>query len=194
MFASNLFPAARSSCREDSTSPSISTTCLMEFVLWAGMTATVEVEPPRGRPPPHRGLGAASRRSPPARSNWASSTARASPSLLARKPESTAAKDSSPVIADLAIAHGDARYARLLRSLARVKLLILDDWGRRRSRPTRRAIWWRSSRFVTTRATSRGSRHEVRLHCEATRKSWEATAPLNGPATSMFGEDYSPYR
>ena len=31
--------------------------------------------------------------------------------------------------ADLAIAHGDARYARLLRSLARVKLLILDDWG-----------------------------------------------------------------
>ena len=30
---------------------------------------------------------------------------------------------------DLAIAHGDARYARLLRSLARVKLLILDDWG-----------------------------------------------------------------
>jgi len=31
--------------------------------------------------------------------------------------------------ADLAIAHGDARYARLLRSIARVKLLILDDWG-----------------------------------------------------------------
>ena len=32
-------------------------------------------------------------------------------------------------LADLAIAHGDARYARLLRSLARVTLLILDDWG-----------------------------------------------------------------
>ncbi len=31
--------------------------------------------------------------------------------------------------ADLAIAHGDARYGRLLRSIARVKLLILDDWG-----------------------------------------------------------------
>jgi len=30
---------------------------------------------------------------------------------------------------DLAVAHGDLRYARLLRSLARVKLLILDDWG-----------------------------------------------------------------
>ena len=36
------------------------------------------------------------------------------------------------LLADLAIAHGDARYARLLRSLARVKLLILDDWGQRR--------------------------------------------------------------
>ena len=33
------------------------------------------------------------------------------------------------LFADLAIAHGEARYARLLRSLARVKLLILDDWG-----------------------------------------------------------------
>ena len=30
---------------------------------------------------------------------------------------------------DLAIAHGDARDARLLLSLARFKLLILDDWG-----------------------------------------------------------------
>ena len=30
---------------------------------------------------------------------------------------------------DLAIAHGDARYARLLKSIARVKLLIIDDWG-----------------------------------------------------------------
>ncbi len=33
------------------------------------------------------------------------------------------------IFADLAIAHGDARYGRLLRSIARVKLLILDDWG-----------------------------------------------------------------
>src|SRR5438309_5576066 len=32
------------------------------------------------------------------------------------------------LFADLAIAHGDARYGRLLRSLARAKLLILDDW------------------------------------------------------------------
>jgi DNA replication protein DnaC len=29
----------------------------------------------------------------------------------------------------LALARGDGRYAKLLRSLARVKLLILDDWG-----------------------------------------------------------------
>jgi len=33
------------------------------------------------------------------------------------------------LLADLAIAHGDARYARMLKSIARVKLLILDDWG-----------------------------------------------------------------
>ena len=33
------------------------------------------------------------------------------------------------LFADLAVTHGDVRYARLLRSLARVKLLILDDWG-----------------------------------------------------------------
>ncbi|SNB69693.1 Phage terminase, large subunit GpA [Rhodoblastus acidophilus] len=33
------------------------------------------------------------------------------------------------LFADLAIAHGDARYSRLLRSIARAKLLILDDWG-----------------------------------------------------------------
>ena len=41
------------------------------------------------------------------------------------------------LFADLAIAHGDARYARLLRSLARVKLLILDTGVRRRSRQHR---------------------------------------------------------
>jgi DNA replication protein DnaC len=30
---------------------------------------------------------------------------------------------------DLAIAHGDGRYTRLLRTISRAKLLILDDWG-----------------------------------------------------------------
>ena len=29
----------------------------------------------------------------------------------------------------LALARGDGRYAKLLRALGRVKLLILDDWG-----------------------------------------------------------------
>jgi DNA replication protein DnaC len=33
------------------------------------------------------------------------------------------------LFAELSVAHGDARYARLLKSIARVKLLILDDWG-----------------------------------------------------------------
>ena len=33
------------------------------------------------------------------------------------------------VCADLALAHLDGRYPRLMRSLGKVKLLILDDWG-----------------------------------------------------------------
>ena len=46
------------------------------------------------------------------------------------------------LFADLAVAHGDARYSRLLRSIARAKLLILDDWvlvGIERFRPVRRS-------------------------------------------------------
>jgi DNA replication protein DnaC len=33
------------------------------------------------------------------------------------------------LLADLMLARGDGRYSKLLRTLARVKLLILDDWG-----------------------------------------------------------------
>jgi DNA replication protein DnaC len=33
------------------------------------------------------------------------------------------------LFADLALARGDGRYARLLRSLSGVQLLVLDDWG-----------------------------------------------------------------
>ena len=33
------------------------------------------------------------------------------------------------LFADLAVVHGSPGYARLLRTFARVKLLILDDWG-----------------------------------------------------------------
>jgi DNA replication protein DnaC len=49
----------------------------------------------------------------------------------------TACRDNRSVLyqrvpklfADLALARGDGRYARLLRSLTSVQLLILDDWG-----------------------------------------------------------------
>jgi DNA replication protein DnaC len=34
-----------------------------------------------------------------------------------------------PRLSTLALAHGDGRYAKLLRALSRVDLLILDDWG-----------------------------------------------------------------
>ena len=48
-----------------------------------------------------------------------------------------ACRDNHPVLyqriprlfADLALARGDGRYARLMRALGGVKLLILDDWG-----------------------------------------------------------------
>src|ERR1044071_5195278 len=33
------------------------------------------------------------------------------------------------LFADLALAHGDGRHARIMRALGGVKLLILDDWG-----------------------------------------------------------------
>jgi DNA replication protein DnaC len=36
---------------------------------------------------------------------------------------------SSRLFGSLALARGDGRYARLIRQLARVDLLILDDWG-----------------------------------------------------------------
>ena len=36
---------------------------------------------------------------------------------------------SSRLFGALALARGDGRYARLMRQLARVNLLILDDWG-----------------------------------------------------------------
>jgi len=33
------------------------------------------------------------------------------------------------LVASLALARGDGRYARLLRTLGAVQLLVLDDWG-----------------------------------------------------------------
>ncbi|MFM2443773.1 MAG: hypothetical protein RJB09_959 [Pseudomonadota bacterium] len=58
------------------------------------------------------------------------------------------------LFADLAICHGDARYGRLLRSFARAKLLILDNWGQESAPPSRRAISSKSMRTATTRARS----------------------------------------
>lgn len=48
----------------------------------------------------------------------------------------------------LALARGDGRYARLLKSIARVQLLILDDWGWPGSPTPNSAISSKSSRIV----------------------------------------------
>jgi len=58
------------------------------------------------------------------------------------------------LFAALALARGDGRYAKLLRTLARVDLLILDDWDRSNSTPNSAAIFWRSSRTATMRVPS----------------------------------------
>ena len=50
----------------------------------------------------------------------------------------------------LALARGDGRHARLLKTLARVDLLILDDWGWPRSPPTSAATSSRSSTIATS--------------------------------------------
>ena len=71
------------------------------------------------------------------------------------------------LFADLAIAHGDARYARLLRSLARVELLILDDWGpealdpRTGARPARNRRGSLRQGLNVITVSSRGPWHQV---------------------------------
>jgi DNA replication protein DnaC len=50
---------------------------------------------------------------------------------------------------DLAIAHGDGRYARLLRTISRAKLLILDDRGPETLTQIKHAISSKSSRIAT---------------------------------------------
>jgi hypothetical protein len=55
------------------------------------------------------------------------------PAPLVTRPAATTARCSISVypslFTDLTLARGDGRYARILRSLAGVQLLILDDWG-----------------------------------------------------------------
>ena len=53
---------------------------------------------------------------------------------------------------DLALARGDGRHPRILRSLGRVDLLILDDWASSRSTPRPATTSWRSSRIATAAA------------------------------------------
>lgn len=49
----------------------------------------------------------------------------------------------------LALARGDGRYGRLLKTLGRVQLLILDDWGLSVLNPPERRDLWRSSMIAT---------------------------------------------
>ena len=56
------------------------------------------------------------------------------------------------LFASLALGRGDGRYAKLIRQLGRVDLLILDDWGPEPLLPSSSATCWRSSRTATTPA------------------------------------------
>ena len=56
------------------------------------------------------------------------------------------------LFADLALARGDGRHARLMRTLGAAKLLILDDWGLGRSARTSSATCWSWPRTATAAA------------------------------------------
>jgi hypothetical protein len=56
------------------------------------------------------------------------------------------------LFADLDLAHGDGRFARLFRMLVKVDLLVLDDWGPERLSASQRRILWRSSRIAMAAA------------------------------------------
>ena len=49
----------------------------------------------------------------------------------------------------LALARGDGRYGRLLKTLGRVQLLILDDWGLSVLTGPNGATFWKSSTIAT---------------------------------------------
>ena len=55
------------------------------------------------------------------------------------------------VFGDLALARGDSRYPRLMRALAGVKLLMLDDWGLEPLGPEHATTCWKSSKNVAAR-------------------------------------------
>lgn len=65
-------------------------------------------------------------------------------------------KRAPRLFADLATARGEGRLARLMTSLERTRLLIIDDWSSttgvpNHSPPSSAAICWKSSRIATTR-------------------------------------------
>src|SRR5215831_9463031 len=88
---------------------------------------------------PHRPvmLGRASVKRSTAMSNKSIPTLPRWALILARIRSTSACRDNRSVLyqripklfADLALARGDGRYARILRALGGVQLLILDDWG-----------------------------------------------------------------
>jgi len=53
------------------------------------------------------------------------------------------------LFADLGLARGDGRHARLMRTLGAVKVLILDDWGLEPLGPSSSATSWNSPRTAT---------------------------------------------
>jgi hypothetical protein len=91
----------------------------------AGSTA-----PCSSNSPPATGSTSAATCSSPERAGWERA---GSPARSARRPAGRIYPSSTTrmprLFTDLAIAHGDGRYARLLRTISRAKLLILDDWG-----------------------------------------------------------------
>jgi hypothetical protein len=53
------------------------------------------------------------------------------------------------LLQDLAIAKGDGRYPKLMKELAKVNLLILDDWGQAPSKAISSETSWRSWKTET---------------------------------------------
>src|SRR5262245_56949992 len=80
----------------------------------------------------------------------------------------------------LALARGDGRYPRLLKSLARVELLILDDWGLAPRLP-------RSYRSAARTENERAAAEAVRLEAEAQAAARANAAEERGRAQVAAG-------
>jgi DNA replication protein DnaC len=73
-------------------------------------------------------------------------------------------KRTSRLFTDLAQTRGEGRLPRLMNALERIRLLIIDDWGRNRSKPSRAEIvddrYDRGSLVITSQLPI-NRRHEV---------------------------------